>query len=106
MTHGIGSTIIGSILAVLGWSCFHFGINRGGTSGVLLGVLVPLGMWGILIAVYGANFVRTVRAHEMIVNSTLYDKMAGAVATGKKPTILLPMKGQQPPAFYVASRRK
>lgn len=90
MTHGIGATLIGSILAVIGWGCFHFGFNRGATSGHFLGVLAPLTLWGVIVAVYGANFLRTVRAHETIVNSTLYDNMVGAAGAGRKPTILLP----------------
>ena len=86
ITHSIGATFIGTLFACLAWASMHF-YFLGNSRGWGLRMIITITLWILLFFTFGYNFVRTVKAHQSIANSTVLDSILRESKNGCKATI-------------------
>lgn len=68
VTHGLGATIIGSILTIVAWTCIHWYVLSK-SFGLL--VVAVVAVWAGLLTLMIISYIQTLEAVQSLINSTL-----------------------------------
>lgn len=88
IAHSLGALIIGSVCALMAWSLLHYKIIQNDQSNIMGKPYCLFASWTILFIMYLFNYIRTVRTHEMVVNTSILSFLESANGE-KKLTIHL-----------------
>jgi len=84
VTHGLGATYIGSLLALVSWVVIHLSISHNLASIISKESLFAFLAWIILIIILGRAYHRTNLALQSIANTTLTDSITKEYQAGNK----------------------